>query len=315
MGDDFDLRRYFLDIADPEERARTIHESGWAGDPDIEDIEVPVARLGGGKYQNLLASFRKPPPLTPKRERRVLERIRLAHPHWFDPPRPERKASIDAGPVEASGPTEIDAAPPRGAGVDVAPSVAKSASPPPERVLIPPPRDYPPVPGSFTEAIGWHVYENQATIWPHIKDKIPRPAGFVPKPAPPVTATKSSDLTATHAVRLYNAIAFAMWQHGAIMNTHVVILWETLRVYDHKRATTLLSEYLNQAKKWARVGTVGAPRQRRRGRTGEGFEFRYVYVHECGGAAGFHSHILCTVPQPTAKAFAAWGAVAGLVGI
>jgi hypothetical protein len=43
--DDFDLRQYFLSIADPEERARTIHESGWAGHPDIEDVEVPVARL------------------------------------------------------------------------------------------------------------------------------------------------------------------------------------------------------------------------------------------------------------------------------
>jgi hypothetical protein len=47
----------------------------------------------------------------------------------------------------------------------------------------------------------------------------------------PVTVkeTKSSDLTAKHAVRLYNAIAFAMWQHEAIMNTHVVILWMTGR--------------------------------------------------------------------------------------
>jgi hypothetical protein len=306
MGDDFDLRRYFLDIADPEERARAIHESGWAGDPDIEDIEVPVARLGGGKYQNLLASFRKPPPLTPKRERRVLERIRLAHPRWFDVPRQGMTASIDEAPVEVRLAESIPA-PPSGAEVDVAPSVAKSASPPPERVLIPPTPDYPLVPGSLTEAIAWHVYENQAKFWPHIKGEVvPRPAGYVPKPAPPVTATKSSDLTGEQVVRLYDAIAFAMWQHGAIMNTHVVILWETLWVHDHKRATTLLSEYLNQAKKWARVGTVGAPRQRRRGRTGEGFEFRYVYVHECGGAAGFHSHILCTVPQPTAKAFAAW---------
>jgi hypothetical protein len=167
--------------------------------------------------------------------------------------------------------------------------------------------DYPPAPGSLTEAIGWHVYENQATIWPHIKGEvIPRPAGYVPKPAPPVKETKSSDLTAAHAVRLYNAIAFAMWQHGAIMNTHVVILWETLRIHDHNRATKLLSDYLNQAKKWAAVGTVGAPRQRRRERTGEGFTFRYVYTHECATQRGFHTHILCTVPRHATKAFAAW---------
>ena len=122
----------------------------------------------------------------------------------------------------------------------------------------------------------------------------------------PVKETKSSDLTAKHVVRLYNAIAFAMWQHVAIMNTHVVILWETLGVYDHNRATTLLSEYLNQAKKWAGVGMVGKPRQRRRERTSEGFTFRFVYVHENATQRGFHTHILCTVPWSMAKAFAAW---------
>jgi len=306
MGDDFDLRRYFLSISDPEERAHTIHESGWAGHPDIEDIEAPVARMGAGAYQNLLASFRKPPPPTPKRAFRLLERVRLAHPQWFDAPRQGLKASIDATPVETSEPAEIDTAPPRGAAADVVASGSKSASPPPKQVLIPPPRDYPPAPGSFQDFLGRYLYENQARIWPHIKGEvIPRPAGYVPKPAPPVTATKSSDLTGEQVVRLYRAIAFAMWQHGAIMNTHVVILWETLWVHDHKRATMLLSEYFNQAKKWAAVGTVGVPRQRRRARTGEAFD-RFVYAHECGGEQGFHSHILCTVPQPTAKAFAAW---------
>jgi hypothetical protein len=54
---EFDLRRYFLDIDDPEERARTIHESGWGGHPDIEDIERDVARFGGGTYQGLLAAL------------------------------------------------------------------------------------------------------------------------------------------------------------------------------------------------------------------------------------------------------------------
>ena len=174
MGDDFDLRRYFLDIADPEERARAIHESGWAGYPDIEDIEAAVARMGGGTYQRVLASFRRPPPPTPKRALRLLERVRLAHPRWFDAPRQGMTASIDEAPVEVRLAESIPA-PPSGAEVDVAPSVAKSASPP-ARVLIPPTPDYPLVPGSLTEAIAWHVYENQAKIWPHIKGEVvPRP--------------------------------------------------------------------------------------------------------------------------------------------
>jgi hypothetical protein len=58
--------------------------------------------------------------------------------------------------------------------------------------------------------------------------------------------------------------------------------------------------------KWARVGTAGIPRQRRRARTGEGFSFPYIYTCECSGQAGFHSHILCQIPQATLAAFRAW---------
>ena len=97
-----------------------------------------------------------------------------------------------------------------------------------------------------------------------------------------------------------------MWQHGAIMNAHVIILWETMHVFDHEAAARHLSEYLNQAKKWAAVGKRGEPRQRRRERTGQGFDFRYVYVHENGTQIGFHTHILCTVPRDAAKAFETW---------
>jgi hypothetical protein len=43
MGNEFDIREYLKSITDPEERARTIHESGWSGHPDIEDIERSAA--------------------------------------------------------------------------------------------------------------------------------------------------------------------------------------------------------------------------------------------------------------------------------
>ena len=119
---------------------------------------------------------------------------------------------------------------------------------------------------------------------------------------------RPSDLTGYEVVKLYNAISFAMWQFGpsAIPNCHIVILWATLGVTDHEHAARLLGEYLNRCQKWAVVGLPETPRRRRRARTGEGFVFRYVYVHENGPQHRFHSHILCTVPPETVPVFKAW---------
>ena len=126
----------------------------------------------------------------------------------------------------------------------------------------------------------------------------------------PVPKLKWSDLSGREVVKLFKNISFSMWRFGpvGIMNTHITILWSTLGIKDHNRATKLLGEYLNRAQRWARVGLPEArpSRQRRRARTCEGFIFRYVYVHECGGAHGFHSHILAHVPKEAVPAFAAW---------
>ena len=127
-----------------------------------------------------------------------------------------------------------------------------------------------------------------------------------PNPFASPRLMRSSDLTGDHVLRLFNAVSFGMQQYGAVMNVHVVILWETLMVHGHERASELLSEFLNQAKKWARVGLPGSDRQRRRERTGEGFEFRYIWVHENGRERGFHSHILCMVPAASVNDFRAW---------
>jgi hypothetical protein len=43
-----------------------------------------------------------------------------------------------------------------------------------------------------------------------------------------------------------------------------------------------------------------------RPRTGNDFVFRYVYVHECSGQQGVHSHVLTALPQPAVAAFTAW---------
>jgi hypothetical protein len=88
--DEFDLRRYFLDIDDPEERARTIHESGWGGHPDFEDIERAVARFGGGTYQGLLAALQpvketKSSDLTAKHVVRLYNAIAICRSTLADP--------------------------------------------------------------------------------------------------------------------------------------------------------------------------------------------------------------------------------------
>ena len=72
-----------------------------------------------------------------------------------------------------------------------------------------------------------------------------------------------------------------------------------------------LGEFLNQSQKWATIGLswralLDKPPVRRRERTGEGFIFRHIYVHEHGTEHGFHTHILCHVPRYTAPAFCAW---------
>lgn len=60
MSDEFDIRKYLLSIADKDERARTIHENGWADRPEIADIVAAVADVEGEHYQQLLAALRGP---------------------------------------------------------------------------------------------------------------------------------------------------------------------------------------------------------------------------------------------------------------
>ena len=257
----------------------------------------------------MLAALRRPRPPTPKRALQRLERLRRAWPERFS-------AQPTAAPLQSSGkPASEDAT-----GTDIAVELADNHAtnvPAPGKAVSLDQAHCPPVPGTLAAGIREYLYENQRAIWPHLKgDSISKPWWYETRSpavndginpfAPKRRSARSPDLRADEVVRLYNAIAFAMWQHGMVMSAHVIILWETLHVYEHERATELLSEYLNEAKKWAAVGTTGVPRRRRRQRTGEGFEFRYVYVHENATQRGFHTHILCTVPRSAAKAFAAW---------
>ena len=182
--DVFDLREWLLRLTNPDERAKAILESGWAGHPDIADIERGELRPVGYPYRDVLAHM-------------------LAR--WQSAP-----------------------------------------------------------------------------------------------------LCRSSDLSGLEVVRLYNAVAYLNWSRGVILNCHIVIVWNTLGIDNHQEATRLLGKYLNACQKWARVGTPGTPRQRRRARTGEGFPFQYIFTCECSSQAGFHSHILCRIPKATLAAFQAW---------
>jgi hypothetical protein len=122
---------------------------------------------------------------------------------------------------------------------------------------------------------------------------------------------RSANLSVKDATKLFDAVCFNMWQHGSVLNCHITIAWRTLGVMDHEHAAALLGEYLNQSQKWAAVGLEARyltkrPRLRPRERTGDGFTFRYIYVHENGLEHGFHSHVLCTVPPYAVPAFRAW---------
>jgi hypothetical protein len=315
MNDEFDAKKYLAGILDPEERARTILENGWSGDPVLAGAEIAAASALGGVSQQVLFGLQKPLPAT-KGGLRGMNRVRKYRAHWFD----TRKATADEPDErrrDARDDVDDDHGGDRRGDRDASPGA-----------VAPPTTAAPDVaqrrvaheawnrrPGDFASAIGRRLYEKRKEIWPHLKDEaMDRPWWYEPRPAvewqspfpQPSRRERSSDLTGDEAMRVYDAMSFAMSEHGAVMNTHVVILWETLRVYDHRRATKIMSDYLSQARKWARVGTAGEPRRRRRQRTGEGFAFRYVYVHECGVGRGFHSHILCTVPYTMKKAFEDW---------
>jgi hypothetical protein len=123
---------------------------------------------------------------------------------------------------------------------------------------------------------------------------------------PEIKGTHPSFLTAKDVVRVYKAIAFAMWKHGVIMNTHITINWTQMGVGDGAKAVKLLGKYNAEAAKWLRVGAPGQPVQRASKRQGLGTDYFYVHVHENGGDEGFHTHQLCFVPVAISADFFAW---------
>lgn len=165
---------------------------------------------------------------------------------------------------------------------------------------------------SFTQAIAFHLYEKQADIWPHISEPL------LPKPADYDTWKESQSRPHTHidahsellsveeVAHLYAGVAFAMWQHGVVMNAHITFDWRKMGVNDASDAVKLLGRYNHEAAKWLRVGKFNKDALRAGRRFGHGADFFYVHVHENGGEYGFHTHQLCFVPPAIAKPFTDW---------
>jgi hypothetical protein len=274
-----DQLRWLESIGDPDELARNLVESGLLGDTD-ERVEhlVRWARTGRGESARLVASLHPAPrpKKGQKRHRQRLERVLRHRGLWAEP-------SGGQGASEDS------------------PMRSDHELPPQEQRSV----YWPPLPSyDGDRVLAAHLFENGPKLWPHIKGiSFPPPLGYMggrrmvnPFASPP-PARRPSTLSALHTRRLYNALAFAMWQHGAIMNAHVIILWELMGVHDHRRAAKIMGLYLNEAQKWVR--------SRDRQQT-----LHWVYVHEIGAGRGFHSHILTCIPRHLRNEFEEWSRTA-----
>jgi hypothetical protein len=146
---------------------------------------------------------------------------------------------------------------------------------------------------SIAHGIHIHLYKNQAKLWPHITEpSIEKPDGYdewcrVHRPRSEPRALHPAELTGKEVVKLYNAIAFAMWQFGLPMNAHATLNWGLMGVTDPESAMKVLGKYNHEVAKWVR----------RKGPDiySRGGEHIYVYVHENGGTNGFHTHQLMYV--------------------
>lgn len=128
-----------------------------------------------------------------------------------------------------------------------------------------------------------------------------------------------SSVLRDEAGRLYNAIAFAQWSYGLVMNAHMTVMWGLLGVRDHRHATDVLSKFNHEAAKWFRVEGSGRRRKGTGTQTWGGRSlFVNAFIHENTTGRGFHTHQLFHAPDGKAKPFADWATMrlaelAGLV--
>src|ERR1700738_4289241 len=81
-------------------------------------------------------------------------------------------------------------------------------------------------------------YEDARDAWPLVTDPfasptprekpLPSSANPFQRPRRPPRPMKHSYLTSRDAEKVYDAMAYAMWKDGVILNTHVIIVWSMM---------------------------------------------------------------------------------------
>lgn len=107
--------------------------------------------------------------------------------------------------------------------------------------------------------------------------------------------------------KLYNALAFAQWNYGLVLNSHLTITWSLLGVRDQRQAVDILSKFNQEAGRWLAIDNAGRRRKRTSTETWGGRSlYVYAYIHEHTNERGFHTHQLFHAPDGKAKAFSEW---------
>ncbi|MGY3472274.1 hypothetical protein [Bradyrhizobium ottawaense] len=279
---------------EPADLARTLREWGYIyeGDPQLDEF-LARARVGNhedGKIIEGIIGRRKRQPGEAYKDFRVRSRLNWlakTKPEWFAPPA-QNEEPLDeehSAPLQSSDRENGDQA-----------SVSHQGS---ALSVVPDP------------GLAAFLFEHGRELWPHLVGPLPfkPPPGYTPRrpmvnpfwPAPP--KMKGSALTGDDVRRVYNAIAYALWQ-GVILNTHIVIVWSMMNLSEES-GVEILGAYLHEAGKWLRC--EGGPRGKKSARSVRTkTDLRYVYVHESVAQRGFHSHILIHLPPTLKREFEAW---------
>lgn len=281
-------------VSGADERARTILESCDcnASDPEFASL-LRHAATGDGEHSRVLASLLR--PLKAPRGRNKAERR-------FDRIRPHHPAM---GSLKHTNVKDV--------------SLGKIHQSPGDQQPWDPsdkPHSFKPDPG-FGQRLAAYIYEHSREMWPHLPElKFEPPPGYCPRgpvvnpfrTRPPsefagAQRMRGSYLNTTEVQKIYNAMAYAMWKDGIVMNTHVIIIWSMMGLSESE-GSAILGRYLQVAQKWLRVGTKSRRRRVANARTGT--ELRYVWVHENAVSRGFHSHVLLHLPFGMKKDFENW---------
>lgn len=281
----------------PTDRARSLLQACVLdhNDPVFKDL-VGGATAGRSEHARILTALLPPPkplPLSRPPDRPGFRRVKYRRPN----PSPTVFDEDTEGWVDM---------PTNGSGSALKPAVGRS------------------LPVTPYDQLGQYLKDNPCghETWPHFIGPFQSVPGGPPMVNPfwPVVAEGDTDgpmrqayLTKNEVRKVYNAVSYAMWKDGVVMNTHLIIVWSMMGL-SPLEGDAILGKYLHKAQKWARVGNK--PRQRRVANPRVGSELRYVWVHENDQKRGFHSHVLLRLPQSARTDFETWSrkALAEMVG-